>query len=387
MLTELQAINFKAWQNTGKIELAPITGLFGANGSGKSSLLQTLLLLKQSAHQPTLNLGNEHSLLDLGSFRDIIHNHDQNSLLTLGIGWQPNTSLSLPISTNEPLEVNQITLESVVNSTLEIKRGCYKLKTVDEQLPMVCLDQSDDLSQSYTQELSQIYYLGPFRDQPKRLYQNTGLQPHDIGKRGEQAINALIAYPALVEVVADWLKKLDLAQSFRLNQTANATYEVLVRHEATSPEVSITEAGLGVWQVLPIIIACHSLPKGSTLLIEHPELNLHPTSQFTLGDLFIEVAKTRNLQIIFESHSEQILQRLQSRMADETITSTKIALYHCQTKEYYSTITKLNLNEYGEITNWPQDFFGSVLTEMIKMSDNIQERIEKTQQKQQPVGV
>ena len=81
-LTRLKLRNFKSWQDTGDLVLRPITGLFGANSSGKTSLLQALLLLKQTANSPDRGLvfhfGGSSTQIDLGDFRSVVHEHDTN---------------------------------------------------------------------------------------------------------------------------------------------------------------------------------------------------------------------------------------------------------------------------------------------------------------------
>ena len=80
MITELRAQNFKSWKDTGALHLAPLTGLFGAHSSGKTSILQVLLMLKQTVERPPdwnepLYFGDEESLVNLGSFDDVIYQH------------------------------------------------------------------------------------------------------------------------------------------------------------------------------------------------------------------------------------------------------------------------------------------------------------------------
>ncbi|HRH92764.1 MAG TPA: AAA family ATPase, partial [Agitococcus sp.] len=80
MLTEFRIKNFKAWQDTGDVRLAPLTVIFGANSAGKSSLGHLLLALKQTVlsvdRKRALQLGDENSLIDLGTFAECLHNHD-----------------------------------------------------------------------------------------------------------------------------------------------------------------------------------------------------------------------------------------------------------------------------------------------------------------------
>ena len=94
MITELRVRNFKSWEDTEALHFAPLTGFFGANSSGKTSILQTLLLLKQTVEHPSpdwnepLYFGNEESLVNLGSFGDIVHRPINNSSFGISVSWQ-----------------------------------------------------------------------------------------------------------------------------------------------------------------------------------------------------------------------------------------------------------------------------------------------------------
>src|SRR6187551_1426885 len=91
MLTRLRLKNFKVWQDSGDIRLAPLTVLFGANSAGKSSIPQLLLLLKQTAESPdrqrTLQLGDNRTLVELGTYDDAVHNHDTSEPLQIELDW------------------------------------------------------------------------------------------------------------------------------------------------------------------------------------------------------------------------------------------------------------------------------------------------------------
>ena len=82
MITHIRMKNFKSWQDSGEVKLAPLTGFFGTNSSGKSSLLQMLLFLKQTVgRKEVLYFGNEGDLVNLGNFREVIHRHHLQSWL------------------------------------------------------------------------------------------------------------------------------------------------------------------------------------------------------------------------------------------------------------------------------------------------------------------
>ena len=97
MITELTARNFKSWEDTGKLRFAPLTGLFGANSSGKTSILQVLLMLKQTAEHPlpdwneVLYFGDEESSVNLGNFDAVIHKHKQDVSLNISVSWKSST--------------------------------------------------------------------------------------------------------------------------------------------------------------------------------------------------------------------------------------------------------------------------------------------------------
>ena len=92
MITELRAQNFKSWKDTDKLQIAPLTGFFGANSSGKTSILQTLLMLKQTVERPPdwnglIDFGDDNSLVNLGDFDETVHQHNLDLSLDIAVSW------------------------------------------------------------------------------------------------------------------------------------------------------------------------------------------------------------------------------------------------------------------------------------------------------------
>ena len=170
------------------------------------------------------------------------------------------------------------------------------------------------------------------------------------------------------EQIPKWLQRLDLIDSYRLNPIPNTEtgYEFLVRKYKGGPEVRLTDVGFGVSQVLPVLVLCYYVPEGSILILEQPEAHLHPKVQSELADLLIEVVKNRKLQIILESHSEHLILRLMRRIAEEQISADDTAFYFCEMNEGTSEIERLNVDDYGNITNWPQNFFGDATGDLVE---------------------
>jgi predicted ATPase len=149
---------------------------------------------------------------------------------------------------------------------------------------------------------------------------------------------------------------------------------VLVQQSQKSTWVPLTDVGFGVSQVLPVLTLCFAAPPGSTLILEQPEIHLHPKVQAGLADVFIDAIRTMNIQIIVESHSEHFLQRLLRRVAEDDFATDDAALYFCTNPGGGSTIERLNVDMFGAIRNWPPDFFGDPLGESIATADAAQRR-------------
>jgi predicted ATPase len=99
--------------------------------------------------------------------------------------------------------------------------------------------------------------------------------------------------------VAEWLRDLGLILAFELQPIAEnrKEYEVRVQRSVGAPWVLITDVSFGVSQILPVLVLCYFAPEGATLVFEQPEIHLHPSVQAGLADLFIDVIKTRKMQI------------------------------------------------------------------------------------------
>jgi hypothetical protein len=449
MLTQLRIQNFKSWRDTGQMRFAPLTGFFGANSSGKSSILQFLLMLKQTIEsldrRQILDLGEERAYVNLGTFNDIVYGHDTPGKIVFSIDWFyamhehrngesrdhkaqidgqlarvkfeasiidfegfttveyfhysfDHQQVGMTRASMTRIDVNPdyvLVREDNKSVDTEVIGGLppplqfYRFPDViEENYPEA--RQLFNLSSNLASQFQNIYYLGPLREYPSRSYLWSGRWPGFLGNRGELAIPAMIAskfinarigasggHPSEIEtVVPHWLKTLGLIDNLQIAEVREdrSEYEVRVRLSPESPEVNIAEVGFGVSQVLPVLALCYFAPIGSTLILEQPEIHLHPAVQAGLADVFIDVIKNRNIQIILESHSEHLLVRLQRRIAEEELTPDDVALYFTRMEDGASRLEELKLDSYGNISNWPQDFFGDMMGDLVKMTEAAMER-------------
>lgn len=235
--------------------------------------------------------------------------------------------------------------------------------------------------------LGNLYYLGPLRQRPERTYQWSGETPTDVGSRGEFAIAALLAAADqgrkvnrgpnkkkqdFDAFIASWLKDLGVISSFVVKPVAKGRkeYEVLIKTHTGAPEVKLTDVGFGISQVLPAVVEAFYAPPNSTVWMEQPEIHLHPQVQAVLADVFIsaiqarEDGSPRNVQLVIESHSEHFLTRLQRRVAEGVVHASDVAVYFCRRVHAATELEPLKLNAYGEIENWPKDFFGDEMADV-----------------------
>ena len=251
--------------------------------------------------------------------------------------------------------------------------------------------------------LAGISYLGPLRNHPQRTYQWSGDTPEDVGQKGEFAVPAILAarddgrklnrgkkrqMKPFAEFVAEWLTEMGVIHSFSVRPVAEGRkeFEVLIKTQAWSPEVKITDVGFGVSQVLPALVQAFYCPPHSTVWMEQPEIHLHPQVQSVLADVFLSAVQAyqdgekRNVQLIIESHSEHFLTRLQRRIAEGLIAPNDVAVYFCRNTKDGAVLEPLDLDLFGEIKNWPPDFFGD------QMADLSARTIAAMRRKQQGAG-
>ncbi len=424
MITHIRMQNFKSWEDSGEVDLAPLTGFFGTNSSGKSSLLQMLLLLKQTiGTDEVLFFGDENSLVNLGSFPEVIHGHKTNEPLKLEFGYKLRNPFTIEgfqlggydLSTDSSLDVDSFVFEATVlwrDEELFVQNACYhffedenKVQTLEGKhskkiygepyLSGTTEGPIVQFASEFEKLFNHIYPLGPTRVHPQRLYHWEGTDPDSVGQSGEEMIASLLnarvdqrttPYKGKDVPIEDriswWLREMDLGYAFSIKRSSAGTdrdYDVLIQKGPDSAKVTLADMGYGLSQFLPVLVHCYYAPEGSTLLLEQPGIHLHPKAQADLADLLIEVITERNLQVLIESHSEHLLTRLQLGIAEQKIAFDQTALYFCENDNGVSTIKSLDVDELGNIKNWPKNFFGNVRGDLVKMTREQMKRQKKAE--------
>ena len=179
------------------------------------------------------------------------------------------------------------------------------------------------------------------------------------------------------EFIASWLADLGIVEQFGVQRTAagRKDYEVKVSTLGESTQVALPDVGFGVSQVLPALVQSFYCPAGSIVWMEQPEIHLHPQVQAELADVFIsavqayEEGQPRGVQLIIESHSEHFLNRLQRRVAEQQITPDDVAIYFARKGSKAAELEEIDVNEFGDITNWPENFFGDEMGDIVARTE------------------
>ena len=229
-----------------------------------------------------------------------------------------------------------------------------------------------------------IKYLGPLREEPRSLYplESNG-STFDLGLKGENTAAVFennktkkIKYISpkyfeggivgklkpkegtLSEAINAWLVYLGVANEMSTNDKGKMGHELKITTDIEDMEQDLTHVGVGVSQILPILVMCFLAGKGDSIILEQPELHLHPKVQTRLADFFVSI-NALDKQCILETHSEYLINRLRYLVAktDEDKIAKDTMIYFVEKEDGHSIYRSITINKYGVIDDWPKGFF------------------------------
>ena len=167
-----------------------------------------------------------------------------------------------------------------------------------------------------------------------------------------------------------------LIEDFTVNPISEQRqeYEVKVRTKGSRDSVDLPDVGFGISQVLPVLVQLFYAPPGSIIIMEQPEIHLHPSAQSALADVMIDAinarenGEDRNIQLIIETHSEHFLRRLQRRIAENVVSQDKVSAYFANITKTPAQLEPLQIDLFGNISNWPENFFGDEMEDITQQA-------------------
>lgn len=229
-----------------------------------------------------------------------------------------------------------------------------------------------------------VRYLGPLRVEPQLVMPwSPAIRLDDVGPRGEHTAALLSTRgdrPACVPVpgrkrsptspafeekpllagVRDWMQELDVIESLLLDELPGYGHAIKVVPRGLRHAVPLTHVGVGISQVLPVVTLCLVAPPGSVILLEQPELHLHPAIQQKLADFFIACMESGR-QLVVETHSDYVANRLLRHIAedesDRRLRDVGFVLADRDPNTARTTFHDARPNRFGSFDEWPRGFF------------------------------
>lgn len=282
-----------------------------------------------------------------------------------------------------------------------VKTSPGERDAIDLSIPSFMMEATEYASAYF---VSGLRYLGPLRDEPRPIYPLEALvTPTEVGYRGEHTAAVLelhrdrwVSYlpsefindvanrkerhVSLHDAVVDWLNYVGVASEVQTSDGGKFGHSIQVKTPGVNQFHDLTNVGVGVSQVLPIIVMALLAQAPALLIFEQPELHLHPKVQARLADFFLSVALTGK-QCVLETHSEYLIERFRLRIAEaEGDSLTKVMNLYFTEREAGDTLCrKVEISKYGAIADWPKDFFdqSQIETEKILQAARSKRRSEK----------
>ena len=313
-ITKIAVQGFKSIAEERSIDILPLTLLAGANSSGKSSIMQPLLILKQM-----LESGDGPGPLRKGTDR-----------------------FQLRIETGNP----------AVSTLLKKKPGKLSVDT-------------SDIPPSTQHYILNTIHLPASRRTPEPVYKRTSTGPGYPGTFENYTASIIHKWQEekderLEQVIAA-LRMLGLTDNVRTEKIGDSGIEIQVGRLRESRDdskdmVSIADVGFGVSQVLPVIVAVIAAEPGQLVYLEQPELHLHPRAQLGLARVLAAAAE-RGIRIVAETHSSLLLLAIQTLVAEKELSPDLVALHWFSRNAAGMTeVTRGDLDAVGAYGDWPEDF-------------------------------
>ena len=371
MITRIDLRYFKCFE-TLKLPVCPLTLLAGANASGKSSVMQALVLLHQTMreHEWSSRLMLNGVAVRLGTAADVIDKiyGRRNCGVTLfdGGAW---------------FEWEFEGERDEMSMTVRRSRGETGTGSgwhADGSQPLHYLLPTPSNGCSLTDRLRRLTYLTAERLGPREyyLYDDPQLTPV-VGPRGEYTVSVLHSgrdnrvLPGLVsaDVPPTRFRQVE-ARMARFFPGCVLAIEQVPRANAVTLGIRVASdtdfhrpvhAGFGLTQVLPIVVAALSANDGDLLLIENPEVHLHPAGQAAMGEFLAEVSSA-GVQVLIETHSDHVLNGIRRAVKNDTLPCDDVVLHFFRPRREEQTdkrpqVESLTIDGNGSIDSWPDGFF------------------------------
>ena len=351
MIKNLELRNFKCFEEL-DIELRNVNIFTGVNGMGKSTVIQSLLLLEQSKQGNRENEGLylNGKYIELGNSQDVVYDNAQD----------------------DKIEINYTTLEN---------KKCFHSYAFEQDtdfLPLIDGNRENLITDNA------FIYLSAYRIKPQMRYaviNDKELKQREFGNNGEFALQYLSVYgnsdvknehviesddkenvKSLINQTRIWMDRVSPGVSPQIKvmmetRSSELAFDFVEGKEKSNSYKSVN-VGFGITYVLPVVVALLTAEQGDVVIIENPEAHIHPAGQRMLGELISRVG-AGGVQVFVETHSEHIVNGVRIAVKNKQISKDDVQVaffYKDEENGYKHAYKSLKINDVGKMSSWPKGF-------------------------------
>lgn len=381
MITSVAIRGFKCFKDSVEFPLSKVTLLYGRNGRGKSTLLQSLLLLSQTFKEKrnisNLILSSDRGFVDLGLFTDVVYKQehagtfgfDISSVTDKGELHKLHTLYSEFRGRPTLAKIDEISVDG--NSLIsEVVTDKGESSVTSEDMPASGTVAQTDIPALI--ELDSLRFvsanrLGPVNSQKR----DDSREVDDLGNGGEFLLNVLgNQKDDFVNQIQRDLSRVLSGASIRTDASIDPEkiYLFLDSVDGDLKGYKPVNVGFGYSYILPILVTLRLASKGSIIIIENPEAHLHPGAQSELMKLLIEIAVEKRLQLILETHSDHIINGMRIAVKNGIITRKDANVLHFgRTEEGEPDIEDIKVDNNGQLSDYPDDFLDEMTKQLMQL--------------------
>jgi predicted ATPase len=353
VISQLRLQNFKRFEDQ-SLEIGNLTLLSGLNGMGKSSVLQSLLLLRQSYQQrllESIGLALNGDLVHIGTARDALFEDAKEDKIGFVLTFEDGSEAIWQFGYDPEADI--LGLDSPTAPPKTYQASLFSDNFQYLQAERIGPRTSFAMSDFQVRQHRQLGTMGEYTAHFLSIFRDSEIPNSTLSHPQAKSSN-------LLSQVEAWLGEISPGTRIHIIDNPSVDLVSLQYSFGLSKEYRATNVGFGITYTLPVITAILSAKPGTLLLLENPEAHLHPKGQARMGNLLARAA-TRDVQIILETHSDHVLNGIRLAVHGGDLDPDKVRLHFFQRSEkqeqLISEVISPRMDRRGRIDQWPDGFF------------------------------
>jgi predicted ATPase len=373
MLSNLYIKNYKILDEVDLV-LSNLNLFSGKNSVGKSSLIQVLLLLRQSFEQNTLlkeGLLLQGAYINIGWGKDALsYDRIDEDIFKFILNWDDSTELNLSYNYNPSSDLQGLKRHKQSANLHLNSRSLFNTNFTYLAAERVAPDKTHLVSDYYINTLKSIGIKGEYTTHYLAQNQDKPLENH------------LLLHPNnsdnfFLTQVNEWMSEICIGIKISAKILPEIGHAVLAYEFATkdgyTEKFKPQNVGFGLTYVLPVVTAILASKPNDILLIENPESHLHPAGQAAMGRL-ISLAAQSGVQLFIETHSDHLLNGIRVAVHKKELSTENVAIFYFSKDEslekHRIDIITPYLDSEGRLDEWPKGFFDEWEKKLDELLDN-----------------